>query len=90
MILQAFLIPAISFSQVWDDNFVGIDSLWNNYGGDAIVKVIYNYNDSILFIGGGIRCLNNDTINSILKWDTMHATGFDNGVSIGGVNSIIM
>jgi len=64
--------------------------LWNNYGGDAIVKVIYNYNDSILFIGGGIRCVNNDTINNILKWDTMHATGFDNGVSIDAVNSIIV
>ena len=46
MILQAFLIPAISFSQVWDDNFVGIDSLWNNYGGDAIVRDFYNYNNT--------------------------------------------
>jgi hypothetical protein len=90
LILQASMMPVISFSQTWDDNFVGIDSMWNNYGGDAVVKDIYNYNDSILFIGGAMRCLNNDTVNGILKWDTMHATGFDKGVSIGGVNTIIM
>jgi len=43
-----------------------------------------------LFIGGSIRCLNNDTVNSILQWDTMHANGFEDGVNLGPVYALFV
>jgi hypothetical protein len=90
IILVVLIISSfnITIAQTWDDNFVGIDSLWSNFGADASVYDFYNCNDSILFIGGGIRCVNQDTINNILSWNMTSVTSFEDGVEIGGIRAI--
>ena len=83
-------IPILStFAQTWTDEMFGVDSLWNNYGADAIVRDLYNYNNNILYIGGSIRCVNNDTVNDILSWNTSFPSGYQEGVESGYVTSII-
>jgi len=53
IIFSMFFICISSFSQVWSDNFNGIDSLWNisapTIVNPIVMKDMYNFNDSILF-----------------------------------------
>ncbi|MDD3739935.1 MAG: PKD domain-containing protein [Bacteroidales bacterium] len=88
MILQAFLIPAISFSQVWDDNFVGIDSLYNTLGAVVQIKDFYNQDDSILYIGGVFSNVNNHEAHGIMSWNMDTVKTYQIGVDWGGVLSI--
>jgi len=93
-ILILLLIYKLSFSQVWDGEFIGIDSIWNISSPTTVNPVsmekIYDWNDSILYLGGGFVYTNSTFINSIASWNTDTIKGYQEGVSSGGVKAIII
>ncbi len=87
-----FFICISSFSQVWSDNFNGIDSLWNisapTIVNPIVMKDMYNFNDSILFLGGGFAYANSSNANNIASWNTDTIRIYQEGVEWGYVNAI--
>ena len=81
------MIPAL-FSQVWDDNFVGIDSLYHPLGGVINLNDFYNYNDSILFIAGSFSKVNNFDANGIISWNTDTIKTYQLGVEWGLIKAV--
>jgi hypothetical protein len=88
MILQVFLTPAISFSQVWDDNFVGIDSLYHPLGGVINLNDFYNYDDTVLYIAGSFSNVNNFEANGIISWNTDTIQTYQVGMEWGVINAV--
>ena len=82
------MMPVISFSQVWDDNFVGIDSLYHPLGGVINLNDFYNYNDSILFIAGSFSKVNNFDANGIISWNTDTIKTYQLGVEWGLIKAV--
>jgi hypothetical protein len=89
LIILTLFISKLDFAQVWSDDLFGIDSLWNYYGADAIVREMYNHNDTILYIGGSVRCVNSEIVNDIFSWNTNSVLSYEDGVGVGYVASII-
>ena len=89
LILQVSLIPA-SFSQVWDDNFVGIDSLYNTLGAVVQIRDLYNQNDSILYAGGVFSKVNTYEAHGIMSWNTDTIKTYQAGVDWGNVFAITL
>jgi len=68
-------------AQTWSTDFVGIDSLWNPLGGRGEVYTMHNYKDSILFIGGNFKNVNNELdVYSIIGWNGDTITRYENGL----------
>ena len=86
------LITKISFTQVWDGSFCGIDSLWNVSAPNSVNPIsmldLHNYNDSILYMGGVFTYINNGEAHGILSWNSDTVQSFHEGVHWGEVNAI--
>jgi hypothetical protein len=87
--LLAVFLSFNCMSQTWDDNFVGIDSLWNSSSGPINVYDFFNNGDSILLIGGGFEYVNNSICFGITSWNRNEVTSFEEGVEIGWIYSVI-
>lgn len=90
LILYASMMPVISFSQVWDDNFVGIDSLYNTLGAVVQIRDLYNQNDSILYAGGVFSKVNTHEAYGIMSWNTDTIKTYQLGINWGGVFAITL
>ncbi|MDD2634860.1 MAG: PKD domain-containing protein [Bacteroidales bacterium] len=92
-ILVLLLIYKLSLSQEWDGDFNGIDSLWNESPPSSINAIsildMYNYNDTILYLGGGFAYVNESSANSFASWNTDTIRVYQEGVDWGGVDAII-
>jgi hypothetical protein len=90
-ILVVLIIPffSITNAQTWDDNMVGIDSLYNSSGSSIIIYDFYNKGDSVLFIGGAFEYINESIAFGICKWNPNSISTLQEGVEIGGVYSAI-
>ncbi|MBN2775989.1 MAG: PKD domain-containing protein [Bacteroidales bacterium] len=66
--------------QEWSYEFNGIDSLYNNYGGFALIYDLYSYDDDELYIGGAFAKANSFDVNSIVKWNGDTINSFSLGV----------
>ena len=56
VLVLIFAINKVDFAQVWNDDINGIDSIWNVSVGEInpiSMNHIFNYNDSVLYMGGG-------------------------------------
>ena len=88
-----FFISIASFSQVWSDDFNGIDSIWSESAPGGLnpitINCLYNYKDSILYLGGGFAFANNEVANNISCWDTDTIFAYQQGVEWGHVHTII-
>jgi hypothetical protein len=81
LILSIFLGAFMINAQTWSTDFKGIDSLWNPLGGHGEVFSMHNYKDSILFIGGTFKNVNNEIdVNSIISWNGDTISRFENGL----------
>jgi len=90
LVIITICLPISCYSQVWSDDFVGIDSMWNISGSQPKVYVMYNFNDSILYIGGGFNYVNNIIINGIMSWNGVNFFGYQNGVTIAPPRAVII
>ena len=78
-------------AQVWNDDFNGIDSIWNVSVGEVnpiSMNQIFNYNDSVLYIGGGFFNANNSVSHGVASWNTDTINTYQQGVEWGGVNAV--
>lgn len=58
LIIFTTIFSLSAFAQEWSDYMHGIDSIWNvssvgNVNGISM-EILYNYKDSILYMGGGL------------------------------------
>ncbi len=92
IIIFFVLITSLSNAQVWNDDFNGIDSMWN-VSVDVINPIslndIYNDGDSLLYLGGAFVNINDQIFYGIAKWDMYHVYNFQNGVTIGSPRAVI-
>jgi hypothetical protein len=92
-IFYIFFVSIASFSQVWNDDFNGIDSIWNESAPGGVnpitINCLYNDNDSIVYLGGGFAYTNSAFASCFASWDTDTINTYQQGVEWGGVNAII-
>jgi len=88
LVIFAICCSISCYSQVWSDDFIGIDSLWNSFGSAPQVYDMYNYNNAILYVGGPFKFCNSNTVNGIISWDGNQFLSFENGVTTGCPHSI--
>ena len=78
-----------SSSQVWSDEMNGLDSICQEGGISAKIYELHNYEDNILYIGGGFKYVNNEMSYSFCSWNADTVSTYQEGVEIGGVDAII-
>ena len=92
-IFYIFFVSIASFSQVWNDDFNGIDSIWSESAPGGLnpitINCLYNYNDSIVYLGGGFAYTNSTFASCFASWNTDTIITYQQGVEYGGVNAII-
>ncbi|MFH2049096.1 MAG: PKD domain-containing protein, partial [bacterium] len=88
ILIVILLSHYIASSQTWNANFNGIDSIWQDLGGDPNIHVLKNIN-SELYLGGPFDNVGTQTVNGIAKYDSISWSGFNNGVDWGNVECII-
>jgi len=84
-------ISTLGFTQVWSDDFIGIDSIWNEsveVVNSISINDLYNDGDSVLYIGGGFYHVNNDVSHGVASWDTDTIRVYQQGVEWGGVYAV--
>jgi hypothetical protein len=87
IVILFILVSHSSYSQVWNDEIFGLDSISND-GGVVCIEDILNSNDSILYFVGGFYKINDHIANCIAAWNTHDVLTFDNGVEWGGIYTI--
>ena len=89
-ILIALLIPTLGFSQTWDDDFVGIDSLYNSLGGAISIYDFYNSGDSVIYLAGSFSKINTLEAHGIASWDKTEPSVYEEGIDNGFIYKAII
>ncbi len=83
-IITIVILSRTVTAQVWSDNFKGLDSLWSSFDGSKFIYDLYNYHDTVLFMGGAFEYANSNLCKSIASWNTDTINIYQEGVEIGG------
>ncbi len=82
----ALLLCLSTFTQVFSDEFTGIDSIRTSHNDyPANIEVFYNDGDSVLYIGGGaLSYVNGIPINHIFSWNSEEIRTYQSNNKIRG------
>lgn len=93
-IILILLINKLSFSQIWDGDFIGIDSIWNISTPTSInpisMRDMHNYSDMTLYLAGVFANANEGDAHGIASWDTDTIWIYQEGVGGGSVEAVIL
>lgn len=78
-----------AYSQVWSTSFNGIDSIWNDLGGNPSINIIMN-SENELYIGGAFQNVGTLPVNRIFKWDGDSCYNLGQGVTGAGGSPVCL